>query len=108
MSVSATQIPWPAVNARPQPERPIDPVADRKAEAVLQPLPDNPAQHIQPQRRGRDPKVQVQGDPPKPVMPDLHFPDPLPGLPKIDTPAPKSGYSAALGILGRSAKGELG
>jgi hypothetical protein len=111
MSVSAIHMPWLAVNARPQPDKPAAPVSDQNPVVAVQPLPDNPAQHIQRQRDGRNPneaRPATQSGPPKPMMPDLHFPDPLPDLPKIDAPTPKAGYPAALGILGGSAKGKLG
>jgi hypothetical protein len=111
MSVSAIHMPWLAVNARPQPEKSAASVFDQKSVVVVQPLPDNPAQHVQLQRGGPDPdgaRPATQSGAPKPAMPDLHFPDPLPDLPKIDAPTPKAGYPAALGILGGSAKGKLG
>jgi hypothetical protein len=111
MSVSAVRLPWLAVNARPLPEKPAMSVPGQKAVVVVQSLPDNSAHRVQPQWVGHDPHGALpaaQAGTARPAMPDLHFPDPLPDLPKIDRPVPKAGYPAARGILGGSANGKLG
>lgn len=111
MIISAIQTPWPGVTAKPQPEHPAGRVAEPNPLRAVQPLPANPAGQVQPQWAGpqqNTPPMTARGEAAKPPMPDLHFPDPLPELPKIDPPAPKADYPAALGILAGSAQGKLG
>jgi hypothetical protein len=107
MSISAILKPWHVVAARPQPDPTAPETVDQKPVLVVQPVPDNPTAHIMPQWAGLPakaalPVTKVASNAP---MPDLHFPDPLPDLPKIDPPAPKADYPAALGILSGSTAG---
>jgi hypothetical protein len=114
MSVSAIQMPWLAGNTRLQPDVIPARVADQKPVLVVQPIPENPTAQAQPQWPGypqKAPLPAAKGTAPAAetaALPDIYFPDPLPDLPKIDTPAPKADYPAALEILGGSAKPKLG
>jgi hypothetical protein len=113
MSVSVIQMPWSGVTARPHPDAAPVRVADLKPVIVVQPIPDNPTAQPQPHWAGYPQKALSVAGPatpgtPQNALPDLFFPDPLPELPKIDMPAPKTAYPAALDILGGSAKGKLG
>ncbi len=114
MIISAIQTPWHGVTAKPQPDHPARLAAQQIPVRAVQPLPANPAGHVQPQWVAPPPKPPLSatkatmGEAAKAPMPDLHFPDPLPELPKIDPPVPKADYPAALGILTGSAQGKLG
>ncbi len=114
MSVSATQMPWLAVIARPLPDQTATKAVAQNPVLAVQPVPDNPTAHVMPQWSGLPAKTATPllptgtSDAPEALIPDLFFPDPLPGLPKIDPPAPKADYPAALIILSGSAHGKLG
>ena len=104
MSVSAIQMPLLPASPKSQPVvataqngTPVTPIK------AVQPVSDHPMPQMQQHAAGQPP----QTAPAKAAMPDLYFPDPLPDLPKIDPPAPKTNYPAALQIIGGSARDKL-
>ena len=84
MTISGVRAPLPVVTAHPLTARAAPAESGETLNAVLP-----------------RPRAGGSGNPDHP-QPKMLFPDPLPDLPKIDTPPPKPDYPAALGILAGS------